>query len=160
MVSKLMNPLNGDQMLAAIPNAKLITYHDLKRRRKIDRVVSTTKPVILLYPQFETATTITGHWVCLFRNSQGLNYFDSYGYKPDAFWKKDPKLVKLLQTCKGPMEYNEHCYQGKDTEVCGRYVIFRLMKQDKTNEEFRSMMNLLKQGWGSYDKGIVAVTSE
>ena len=154
----MFRPLSGEEMMKAVPDAKLITYHDLKRKKKIDRVVPKRKPVILLYPQVESKDMISGHWVCMFRNDQGLNYFDSYGNQPDKFWKKDPKLVKLLLTCDGPMEYNENKYQGKNSEVCGRYCILRLLYKEFANNQFKSLMDLGKKKYGSYDNAVLKLT--
>lgn len=48
--------------------------------RSVKELFSGCKKVIILYL---TINETAGHWVCLFKNKTGLNYFDSFGVLPD-----------------------------------------------------------------------------
>ena len=65
-----------------LPNAKLIMFNELKKYKTIEQLLPKHKSYfILLYPvQSETS----GHWVCLTRFDKTIEYFDSYGNKPDV----------------------------------------------------------------------------
>lgn len=100
------------------------------------------KPIVLCYLTSENY----GHWTCLFKNKEGINFFDSYGLKPDdeLFWnfpksfkkkaKEDyPHLTRLLLSSsflvhekfgknkrnlgKTRINYNPYQYQSKKRGV-------------------------------------------
>jgi hypothetical protein len=106
-----------------------------------------------------------GHWVCLYKNGNTINFFDSYGgypdeqlkYIPDNFKlisnQEYPHLLKLLYKSKDyDVEYNYKKLQGNGTTTCGRWVglylaVCDLMSIDafgKLMESLSKKMNLSK----------------
>ena len=129
----LYYPLSGYEMKKLNPDAKIIKYTELNKIKDINELFKDTDKIIILYLLH---SRYSGHWVCLFKNHQGFNFFDSYGYKPDyhldfltkkqrkEYNEKQKVLLKLLK----PYEviYNSVKLQNKLTETCGCHVTVRL----------------------------------
>lgn len=91
-------------------------------------------PLVLLYLN----KIDSGHWVLIHRTPEGIEFFDSYSYKPDTEFafipeemQKPKKLAMLL--CEiikhTPISYNQYQFQEKKAGVntCGRHCIMRQM---------------------------------
>ena len=82
-----------------------------------------------------------GHWVAVFTNNQGNNYFDSYGGYPDELIVEkntndyDPRLSKWLLSNKEDIIYNDHNFQ-KNGNSCGVWSFIRILFKDLTDEQF------------------------
>ena len=62
-------------------NARILTYNELSKYKSIDKLLPKHKSYfILLYP---VGSEFNGHWVCMTRYDKTLEYFSSYGTKPD-----------------------------------------------------------------------------
>jgi len=125
-----------------------VPYHTLKTIKNINDIL----PCILLY---ELHFPI-GHWVALFRNNEGLNYFDSTGEIPDALLETNFEhpcgrvkmgadftyLNSLLAQTGEQIIYNEIPLQTHNTNTCGYWCAVRLlfgqMKQDDFVSEFKN----------------------
>lgn len=125
---------------------QFIPYHILKHYEDINDIL----PCILLY---ELHYPI-GHWVALFRNGEGINYFDSTGEVPDALLETNfahpsgrvkmgadyTYLNRLLLNSGENIIYNDKPLQTKNTNTCGYWCAVRLLcwgiPQDKFVNEF------------------------
>jgi hypothetical protein len=117
-----------------LPKAKILTYNKLKNYKTIEKLLPKHKSYfILLYP---VQSENSGHWVCFTRYDKTIEYFDSYGLKPDVplswgSYKNNTKyLNNLLSKTKLPMVYNSISFQSKndlDVSTCGAYVVFRIL---------------------------------
>jgi hypothetical protein len=126
-------PLSGVEMMLLNPDAKLYKYTDLYHYDNVDDLFDGCDKIIILYL---IQNDRSGHWVSLFKNKEGLCYFDSYGvpidYQFDLLSKERRQrlneeqdyLKKLLfhkKVC-----FNNITYQGKNTATCGCFVSHRL----------------------------------
>lgn len=95
------------------------------RARVIHGEVKGDKDTIFLLPGEPI-----GHFVCVFKNREGLNFFDPYG-------GSRPGYVS-----------DEHAYQGdtyygsgdQTINTCGRHCVNRLKFKTLTRREYRDMM--------------------
>ena len=143
MTDNTHRSLSGKEMLKLNPDARLLKYTDLYKYDNIEDVFRDKKKVIILYL---LQNDYCGHWVCLFLNHKGINYYDSYGvpydYQLDILTPEKRKqlneekdyLSKLLEPY--PVYYNEITYQGKGTETCGCFVTHRLHNYNLTDSEY------------------------
>jgi len=143
MTDNTHRSLSGHEMLKLNPDARLLKYTDLYKYDNIADVFGDKKKVILLYL---LQSDYSGHWVCLFLNHKGLNFYDSYGvpydYQLDVLTREKRKqlheekdyLSKLLKPY--PVYFNEITYQGKGTETCGCFVTHRLHNYHLTDGEY------------------------
>lgn len=152
-----------------LPKAKIIQYDELKKYKTIQQLLPKhLSYVIILVPVIET---FNGHWVILTRYLSTIEYFSSYGTKPDIeftwatsnFKNNEKYLSKLLSKTKLHIVYNTICFQNlKDTRMatCGAYVCFRallLLEMKSDLEKNNLMLETLKDSSNglSYDDIVV-----
>jgi len=135
--------LSGLDMRVLNPDAKVLKYTDLYDYHNVDELFNDTDKVILLYL---TMNDHSGHWTCLFKNKEGINYFDSYGVPIDYQYElltpdkrhqlhvEQDYLKKILFNEK--VCYNNITYQKKGTQTCGDHVSFRLGHSSINNLDY------------------------
>ena len=126
--------MGDDDIRYYLPDAKILTYSELSNIKKIEDLLPRHKSYfILLYP---VQSESSGHWVCLTRYSKMIEYFDSYGKKPDEplTWGKydnvHRRLSELLNNTKLRVDYNNIDFQNnKDVTIstCGAFAVFRVL---------------------------------
>ena len=93
-------PMDDKDIRHYLPNARLLTYNDLSKIENITDLLPKHKTYfILLYP---VVSETNGHWVCLTRYRKTIEYFDSYGNKPDqpltwGKFKDTPRYLYLIK---------------------------------------------------------------
>lgn len=121
----------------------IVMYHDIKHHSE-DLV--NMLPVVILY---ELNYPI-GHWVAIFQNNQGLQYFDPTGKEPDELLIKHFKnplgrkklnadytyLLSWMDDNFNEIIYNEIALQPPDTNTCGYWVGVRLVFYELSQEDF------------------------
>lgn len=115
----------------------ILSYLQLKNYKTIEQVLNNPlKAVVLLYEWKKNY----GHWVLLFQSRiNRIEFFDSYGYKPDdesewipkAYWKWNYLSQLLADASENgwEIEYNNYILQNRDNKsiaTCGRWVGMRL----------------------------------
>jgi hypothetical protein len=140
----------------------IVPYHELNNYNSIEELLKPYGTVVLLYELRENF----GHWVCLFYDKNNkLNFFDSYGFKPDEELKYAsynlnngrPYLTLLLEKYKGDLIVNNKRLQvfKKDINTCGRWVSVRLLTRNKyTMEEFKDLFKTFKNNGDFYVSAI------
>jgi hypothetical protein len=135
--------LSGLQMKALNPTAKIMKYTELYDYDNAKDLFGDYDKIIILYL---TLNDMTGHWTCLFKNKNGINYFDSYGVPLDfqfelltqeqrhKLHEEQDYLKKMLFNEK--VIYNNITYQKLHTQTCGCHVSFRLYNSDKNDLEY------------------------
>ena len=165
-------PLGDDDIKKFLPDAKIITYDELKKYNSIDQLLPNEKDyAIILYLNSKN----NGHWVAIMRDKDKkdktiIEYFDSYGQpidQPLLWWNEehleglgvdDIYLTKLLIKSGYKTVYNKEKYQNgnPDIKTCGRFCIFRLLNfllGDIDLPTFTKMMKQLKKDLKcSYDE--------
>jgi len=147
----LKYPLSGEEMIRLNPGARLITYDKLNNIVDIEQVFKNSDKVIILYL---LQSRNAGHWVSVFKNEQGYNFFDSYGHVPDYevdnltvsqrqdFNEKRDILTKLFYN--NNVYYNNHKFQQKGTMTCGCFVSHRLNNYLLTDDEYCDELEKIK----------------
>jgi hypothetical protein len=130
---------------------KLITYPELTKYKSLVELLYPYNVVVICYLTRENY----GHWVCLFTNKYGINFFDSYGIIPDdeLNWKIDenfrkisnedyPHLIALMYNSRFPIHYNQYQFQAKIPGIatCGRHVIARLCLKKLSTDEYKDII--------------------
>jgi hypothetical protein len=145
----------------------LTLYKNLIKYNTIDELLREARYIIILY---ET-TKNYGHWCCLFKNNKNsIEFFDSYGIRPDdelkysteLFRKKNkmnfPLLTYLLLECPYNIEYNQYKLQKmtKDISTCGRWVLLRCLLSNFNIDNFYKIFKNVK----NKDKATVIMTED
>lgn len=153
--NKKFYPLRGVEMMRLNPTAKIITYDELNSINTLNELFEGNKydKVIILYLLH---SRYSGHWVCLFKNDQGVNFFDSYGRKPDKsidnltekqrkeYNEKREQIFKLLTNSCNKFIYNDYPLQDKKikTQTCGCWVTHRLINSHFSDNEYIELFKL------------------
>jgi hypothetical protein len=141
--NKLYYPLSGFEMLQLNPDAKLISYAQLNDVFTPTELFGNYKKIIILYL---LNSKQSGHWVCLFLNNQGIQFFDSYGKLPDTEidnltprqreeYNQQRNRLKIILS-NYDVYYNDKCLQKKGTQTCGCFVSHRLINYHLTDNEY------------------------
>lgn len=154
--------------------SNLKTLHEISNMNSLDEVFENYTYVIIF---MAIRAPNDGHWVCMFKNSSNLYYFDSYGKYPlielNNLKNKFGQTFRLLELIKksqykNSFYYNNIKYQnsGDDIATCGRYVVtvvFLNLIYIKQAKPFnfivlKYIMENWKQKWGlSYDQIVSAI---
>ena len=132
--------------------ARILTYNELAKFKTIEKLLPHHKAYfILLYP---VASEFNGHWVCMTRYDKTLEYFSSYGTKPEieftwstSNFKDNPRyLTQLLNNTKLHTVYNSIDFQSKRQMIstCGAFAVFRVLTLIELNADL-GKNNLLLQ---------------
>lgn len=158
-------PLSNDEITKYLPGAKIMRYSNIKKYDNIDSLLN--KPVdyaILLYEDKPNK----GHWVCVLKYNDMIEYFDSYGGKVDnpLSWNTEddnlsldqrPYLSNLFNKTDKEVIYNPIKYQddSEDVNTCGRHCVFRilnLLEKDRSlGDYYEIMKEIKKETKSSYD---------
>lgn len=154
-------PLSDDDVLALVKGrANVIRIIDLDKYHSIDEMLYPYDQCILLYeskPHY-------GHWCCLTKYGDSLEFFDSYGGFPDEqldYIDKDfahesgqdnKYLTQLLLECPYTLSYNDHVFQKMDPKIatCGKWVAVRCMLKELPLEVFKDLF------FGKYSDNLAA----
>ena len=161
-------PMGDDDIRRYFPNATIITYNDLAKYNDITELLPKDKDFVFMLIE---SSENKGHWVALTRYGDTVEFFDSYGGKPDSQlkWNSSKKnealgqgkkyLSNLLAGHNGNVVYNPVHYQGNgDINTCGRHCTFRIqnMKDGKNLDDYYNHMKRLKNNMGVDYDGVVA----
>ena len=161
------HPLSDAEIKKYLPSARIVMYNELPEYQTIEQLLPRDKSYfIILFQDSENS----GHWCCVLRQKNRIEFFDPYGLYPDKElnWVDhgvreslgiDGKyLSKLFDQTPLEVVYNTEDYQAekKGVNTCGRHVIFRLNKINmpilQYHEFFKAETKKLKT---NYD-GVVA----
>ena len=151
------------------PDIAIHTYDQLKNMKSVDELFDSKGRGILLY---QNQSPTAGHWNALLRKKKGIEVFDSYGEKPDKQLDEidedlkeqtnqdAPYLTRLLKGSGLPIYYNPHQYQhdGSDINSCGRWAVARCIYGNKSNEEFKKIVDTANKRGMSNDDFVCALT--
>ena len=172
--------LSDSEILNIMPEATIILSPELKKLRRLPPL-----PLVILY----TTAPNFGHWTLLHevpdkRGRPTVEFFDSYGMKPDdqlafispAYRRESDQtkkeLVRLLlgagvgQDGEPSLSYNEYKFQapthpdGTPVNTCGRWIILRYLAGagggSPSLEDFRR----IAYRWRDPDEWAVVMTSQ
>lgn len=150
--------------------ANIIIYPNLINYQSIDDVLGPYGACFLL---FETRPKY-GHWVCLFKRGNIIEFFNSYGGYPDdsaqyiplhyriISGQAFPILSLLLLNSPYELEYNEFKFQrhNKNIKTCGRWAVVRLLLRELDIYQFKKFIDDLKKETGlTRDKIVTLLTT-
>jgi len=161
------DPLGDDDIRHYLPDAKIMKHSKLANYKTIDDLLPENPDyAFILYEDSPNK----GHWICVSRYDDTVEYFDSYGGKPDDPLKWTPEKVRvglgsthpflrqLFNATDKKVVYNPIKYQkeGADINDCGRHCVFRiknLLHRGYDLDDYYRQMNFLRKKNGfNYDE--------
>ena len=132
--------MTGQDIENYLPNCKMIEYNDLADYNEITDLL--TKPIDFVIILIETTADNVGHWVCILRYGNTIEFFNSYAEAPDVqkntliskaknieFNQTQNYLTNLLVKSDFNIIYNKLQLQkySNNSATCGRFVCARLL---------------------------------
>jgi len=147
-------PLSDDDIRKVLGNVKIWNYPQLKDIT-INDLFDDQGRAILLCPSMSANS---GHWVCLIDKPDSIEYYDSYGDKPEAPKKglgkarlealdiDHPYLTTLLRSSGKPVFYNTHQFQSSSPNVatCGKHCCARLLYAPFSLKKYKGIIDKSK----------------
>ena len=158
---------DGDLRVLLGQNIKILNYPQLKKLKSSDQLFDDMGRSILLFPN---ASPTSGHWTCLIKRPNKIEFFDPYGDPPDTEQKggmtksrlemldiERPDLTRLLKASGMPVYYNNHAFQKTKASVatCGRHCAVRLLYAPKSLNQY---MAIIKKSGLSPDDFVSGIT--
>jgi hypothetical protein len=144
--------LSGEDILRiADGKCVVISYEDLHNLETLDSILDPYDAAVILYQ----TTELFGHWIALLRKGDRIEFYDSYGLKPDeelnlqnAYHKRIhegkivPHLSHLLRQDGYRVVYNSERLQEnlEDVNSCGRYAALRVRLRNFGMNKFNSLL--------------------
>jgi len=147
--------LTGSDIKYLLNNkVKIITYDQIRNYNSIKSLLYPFNRVVILYVWKKNNDKRHGHWIGLhINNHNNIEVFDSFGNFVDDFLNKiDVEfrnengenyryLTNLLLKYKGTVEYNEKKLQNYFSNTCGKWVVYRFLRNDLTLKEFQKLFS-------------------
>jgi hypothetical protein len=150
-------PLTGEEIEQYFNNnIKVIEYKQIQTYETIEDLLNPFGRVAILYPwRLDEVGGVFGHWIGLFINKDGnIEYFNSFGsfLEEGALKNIDKKFKKkhgenfkyltyLLYNSPYKVEYNNKKLQSEHSNTCGRWVIYRIQRDDLNIKQFQKLFN-------------------
>ena len=146
-------PLSDGDIRSILGNEiKIFTYPQLKQYRSADSLFDSKGRCLIL---FLTESETAGHWCCLLKRGENIEFFDPYGDSPegvkdeipkskrDALDMNQPYLMRLLKASGRPVLYNTYPFQKetRDINTCGRHCVVRLLYAPDSLERYKSIID-------------------
>ena len=163
--------LSDGDIQKLLPGVKIIAYPDLANYSRIEDALDEQGRVVIL---FETESKTVGHWIALHATPDGgIEFFDSYGLRPDSQkrWLSKSKLVELKEDepllmdllrdseARGkPVTFNATHFQSDrdNVQTCGRHCVVRLMSKGSSLPNYTTW---LKSQPGTPDDVVTRITN-
>lgn len=161
--------LSDTDIQKVLGGVKLFRYPELHHMDSIEDAFDDSGRCMILYL---TENMDTGHWVCMIKRENTIEYFDPYGgYKPDSERKwlsqaqleklgqDEPTLSRMIKAGGYKVESNPHHFQKEAPGVntCGRHCCVRLLNANLSLPEYAKMV---KDSGQSPDEFVTHLTSQ
>lgn len=143
---------------------KVILYNEISDYNNIHELLAPYGRVCILYYWRK----YHGHWICVFKNKNNrVEIFNSFGgWIDDTLNDINPEfrketnqenkhLTEILYKGGRGVEYNDKRLQSLNSSTCGRWCVYRMLRNDLTIEEFQDLFKNVK----NKDKKIISLTS-
>lgn len=142
-------------------------YSELKRFKNIDEAFNNNDSFIVLYRQSQ----YSGHWVCVIRNNNNIEFFDPYGYfffndkwnsnkTNKALGQDKPQLKRLFKDSTYELHYNDFIFQDLNPQVatCGRHCVIRILFKELNIQQYKKVFEDLASQHGNPDRIVTILT--
>jgi hypothetical protein len=159
-------PMGDDDIRTYFPAARIMVYNKLNKIDSIHQYLPNNKSYLFMLIE---DSPNKGHWVCMNKLNNVIEFFDSYGGAPDSQLKwmgqennqmlgqGHKKLTELLKSSGCKVTYNPVPYQeeNQDIKTCGRHCCLRIKQMLKGHDldKYNKFMDDNKKSSGmNYDE--------
>jgi len=155
-MNNLKISMTGQDIESYLPNCKIIEYNDLGEYSEITDLL--TKPIDYVIILIETIAESTGHWVCVLRYGNTIEFFNSYAEAPDVqkntliskaknieFNQTENYLTNLLVKSNFNIIYNKLKLQkySNGSTTCGRWATLRILCLLNHNMDLKQFLEFI-----------------
>ncbi len=148
--------LSEDDIRKMLPGIHIFPYPELHEYDSIDEAFDSQGRALMLYL---TEDNNTGHWICMMKKGNEVEYFDPYGdYGPDeeAEWlpksklreldQDVPRLSQLLKKSGYKVKKNPYGFQEEKHNIntCGRHCVARLSLKNLPLDQYKKVVTSTK----------------
>ena len=157
---RLHYPLSDDDIeLYLGKKANIINFSELKNYKHIDDLLPTNLSyVIILIEQQKNS----GHWITIMKYNNTIEYFNSYGFKPNyemkflnkLFGQNKNDLTRLLTKNNYDVIYNSFKFQdikNPNSNACGRHIICRIIAMKNLQQSLPEYISMMKKLQKKYE---------
>ena len=150
--SSIAYPLSDSEVSQLLDGkTHVVVYPDLSQISDIDELLEPHGSCVILI-EFKKDY---GHWTCLIkRGEDSIEWFDSYGAKPDSELKQIPlsfriksnqnhtQIIRLLLGSGKKIQYNQYRLQKLKNGIntCGRHCVVRILMKDYNIDKYAKML--------------------
>lgn len=172
---KINKALSDSEIREYLPDAKIITFNELKKYSSIDELLPNEKDYVIILFEYEENS---GHWTCFLKYDDTIEFFDPLGNKDKTIlgWipfhvrkmlgEDEDYLAELLEKAKSKYKVvvNRMKVERNDASTCGRHVVYRILSFLAENEdlpEFQAQLVHLKKRFKNmnYDEIVTQIIS-
>jgi|694.fasta_scaffold05612_13 hypothetical protein len=144
-------PLSDGMIKEYLPDIDIIKYNDLSKYNSIEEVLPHNKSYKIILVEEKPNS---GHWVCLLRYNDIIEYFDSYGNDVDYYidiLENSPNNYKymsnLFDNTEKKVIYSKYKFQdvGSDINTCGRHIIYRIIQNRDGDLDLKNYIKNMKE---------------
>ena len=139
MKYKEHRPTTDIDLLKAV-NTNIIQHKNLQKYNNIEQILKNNACIIF----YDHTSGNIGHWCCLTRRNNLIEFFDSYGRNidyPKYIHGRKPYLKDLLKNSNYIVTYNPYNFQKGGVSTCGRHVVTRILFKHYPLERYKKMMD-------------------
>ena len=137
--------------------SKILKYSELANYQTIDDLLPKPRDFRIILVEHQNNQ---GHWVCILKYDKTVEYFNSYGIRPDAqknllgrvrnamLGQEEDYLSKLMRASKGyKLIYNKKRLQKmkQGINTCGRWIVLRIICMKDMMMDLKMFLKMIKE---------------
>jgi len=155
LLARIQTSLTEGDIKRYFPDIETLKYSDLKNYSNIDELLPNDKDFKIILIEQEHHV---GHWVCVMRYGNTIEYFNPYGTKVDndkkfigklrnaLLGQEEDVLSEMMEKSPYKCIYSKKRFQKLRPEIqtCGRWCLLRIMCMkdlDMDIKEFKKFIN-------------------
>jgi len=139
MLRKEYSPTTDEDLLKAV-DTNIVQHKNISKYNDIDQIIKNNACIIF----YDHTAGNVGHWCCLTKRGNIIEFFDSYGRNIDDkryIGNRIPYLKNLLRKSNYIVTYNPFDFQKKRVATCGRHVVTRILFKNYPLEHYKNFMD-------------------
>jgi len=160
LLNRIQTSLTDGDIKRYFPDIETLKYSDLKNYSNIDELLPNDKDFKIILIEQENNI---GHWVCVMKYEDTIEYFNPYGIKVDndkkfigrikntLLGQHDDILSRMMEESPYKCIYSKKRFQKMKTEIqtCGRWCILRIICMRDLNMDIKEFKKFIKSGTDS-----------
>lgn len=155
ILNRIKSPLTNGNIETYFPQINTLKYNELKNYSNIEELLPNDRDFQIILIESDNNL---GHWVCISRYDDTIEYFNPYGTRVDNDKKWIGKLKnmllgqcedilsKMMEKSKFKCVYSKTKFQkiGENIQTCGRWCVLRIICMKDMNMNIKQFTKFIK----------------